>query len=316
MFGRVNATIRATSEQAFRQLIQMTLAFYRDRLLNPAWGEQIVFSSNNRLHVRMVFLGLSEADAGAVWHPFEAWLAERPQDYIVETPMRIEAVPARKAWDYAFLRQVAPGALLADSRPGVPATNVYWAGEARQAGQFTYGYKSLWLPAAMLDETRVRDLGDALFGSSQHWEVSLHFNKGLAGATPPVIEAARQTAMNPAVLDAFALAIISGEGPPAIPSVPGHEPNGPVVQRGAEAIDAAIVPLRALRTDPASYVSESDYFEANWQQAFWGTNYQKLSAVKQKYDPHGLFFVRHGVGSELWSSDGFSRAADAGSGSR
>jgi hypothetical protein len=31
--------------------------------------------------------------------------------------------------------------------------------------------------------------------------------------------------------------------------------------------------------------------------------------VKRKYDPDGLFFVRHGVGSEEWSDDGFTRLA-------
>jgi hypothetical protein len=31
--------------------------------------------------------------------------------------------------------------------------------------------------------------------------------------------------------------------------------------------------------------------------------------VKKKYDPDGLFFVHHGVGSEDWSADGFVRLA-------
>ena len=56
-----------------------------------------------------------------------------------------------------------------------------------------------------------------------------------------------------------------------------------------------------------SYVSESNYFERNWQRSFWGPNYPRLLAVKQKYDPEGLFFVHHGVGSENWSADGFTR---------
>jgi hypothetical protein len=29
--------------------------------------------------------------------------------------------------------------------------------------------------------------------------------------------------------------------------------------------------------------------------------------VKRRYDPGGLFFVHHGVGSEEWSADGFIR---------
>jgi hypothetical protein len=50
--------------------------------------------------------------------------------------------------------------------------------------------------------------------------VTFHFNKGLAGAPPPAIEASRNTAMHPDALDAFALAIIASEGPPAFPGFP------------------------------------------------------------------------------------------------
>jgi hypothetical protein len=32
-----------------------------------------------------------------------------------------------------------------------------------------------------------------------------------------------------------------------------------------------------------------------------------LREVKRTYDPDGLFFVHHGVGSEEWSADGFTR---------
>ena len=65
--------------------------------------------------------------------------------------------------------------------------------------------------------------------------------------------------------------------------------------------------LRKLVPNPGSYVSESNYFEADWQGAFWGTNYPRLRQLKDKVDPDGLFFVHHGVGSEDWSADGFTR---------
>jgi hypothetical protein len=36
--------------------------------------------------------------------------------------------------------------------------------------------------------------------------------------------------------------------------------------------------------------------------------------VKRKYDPTGLFFAHHGVGSDEWGADGFARLdEDAGS---
>jgi FAD/FMN-containing dehydrogenase len=56
-------------------------------------------------------------------------------------------------------------------------------------------------------------------------------------------------------------------------------------------------------------VSESDFHEADWQRSFWGENYAALQRIKHKYDPEGLFFVHHGVGSEAWSADGFDRVA-------
>jgi Berberine and berberine like len=56
-----------------------------------------------------------------------------------------------------------------------------------------------------------------------------------------------------------------------------------------------------------AYLNETDYFEQNWQESFWGSNYKKFLSVKKKYDPEGLFFVQHGVGTENWSADGFTK---------
>ena len=54
-------------------------------------------------------------------------------------------------------------------------------------------------------------------------------------------------------------------------------------------------------------LTESGYFEPQWQDAYWGAHYPRLREVKRKYDPDGIFFSHHGVGSEDWSSDGFAQ---------
>jgi FAD/FMN-containing dehydrogenase len=149
-------------------------------------------------------------------------------------------------------------------------------------------------------------LVDALFAATRSYLVTLHFNKGLAGAPKQEIEAARDTAMNPAVLDAFALFIIAGGGPPAFAGIAGREPDLAVARTDARAIKAATEALLKVAPGAGSYLAEADYFDPNWKRSSWGPNYDRLATVKKRYDPDGLFFTHHGVGSDQWSADGFT----------
>ncbi|HEX2114314.1 MAG TPA: FAD-binding oxidoreductase, partial [Alphaproteobacteria bacterium] len=304
-FGPVFMTIRAASDAAYQRLIERVVRFYAEALFNPHWGEQIVFRPDNTLIVRMLFQGLDEQQAQAVWRPFLDWIAASPDDFRLEQPM-IAAVPARHFWDPSFMRNLT-GVLGFDDRPGASDRNVFWAGDAGETGQFLHAYQSAWLPATLLRLDWQQRLAEALFAATRHWSFSLHFNKGLAGAPEAAVAAARDTATNPAICDAFALAICAASQQPAYPSIAGREPDLPAARRRAAAVSAAMDALRTLMPAPAAYVSESDFFEADWQQAYWGANYARLRGVKDKYDPDGLFFVHHGVGSERWSADGFTR---------
>lgn len=49
-----------------------------------------------------------------------------------------------------------------------------------------------------------------------------------------------------------------------------------------------------------AYLNEGDPWEPNWRRVFYGDNYQRLLAVKKKYDPDGMFYAWTGVGSEYW----------------
>jgi FAD/FMN-containing dehydrogenase len=125
-------------------------------------------------------------------------------------------------------------------------------------------------------------------------------------ASVEAIAATRETATNPAVLDAFVLVIIADGEAPAYPGIPGRVIDKVAAHKDADSIAAAAAELRKLVPDAGSYVSESNYFNPRWQATCWGRNYRRLRAVKTQYDPTGLFFGHNGVGSEDWSTDGFT----------
>jgi FAD/FMN-containing dehydrogenase len=307
-FGGVFANITAGSDAAFRRLIGQFISFYKDSLFNPDWGEIVAFRPDNTLAISMVFQGFDKQQAKKVWRPFFDWVRGSPVGLTIESAPTIVSLPARNFWNAEELRKEVPGVIFTDDRPSAADTHMWWASNQGEVGFYLHGYESAWLPASLLEKDGQERLMNALFAASRHWKVTLHFNKGLAGAPTDAVAAARDTAMNPAVVDAFALAIIAGSGPPAYPGIPGHEPNLTAARKNADEIDKAMAELRKIVSDAGSYVSESNFFERSWQRSFWGPNYARLREVKAKYDPTGLFFVHHGVGSEEWSADGFTRS--------
>ena len=305
-FGGVFASVRASSDAAFRKLIGHFVAFYAAQLHNDHWGEIVNLRRRNVFEISMSFQGPSREQAEAIWQPFFDRLNASSADYTITSAPLVAALPARHLWDPDFLRDNFPRAILADDRPGASPDNIFWAGNLAEAGHVLYGFQSIWLPAQLLMRDRQEQLADALFAASRQHPFELHFQKGLSGASDEVIAAARDTATNPDVLGAFMLAIVAGEGPPAYPGLAGHEPNLANARNEAAQIGRAMGELKKIAPSAGSYVAESDYFESDWQKSYWGANYPRLLAIKRKYDPQSLFFVRHGVGTENWSEDGFS----------
>jgi FAD/FMN-containing dehydrogenase len=332
-FGTANFTVKAASDDAYRRLIRKFVGFYRDHLFNDHWGEQVRMRPDNRLEIIMVSWGLDSDRAKEVWRPFLDWVRSSSHDYSVKWPVIIASIPAEHFWDAQWWKAHWPEIVFprngntlpavlddvlvhliresvfrVDDRPGAGANNFWWQGDAGQVGWFIWGFQSLWMPQSLLQDEAQRRLAHALFAASRFSEVSLHFNKGLAGARPEAVARARDTAMNPAVLSAFALAIAADAQQPAYPGIPGHEPSIETGREAARRIDRCMKELRAVAGETGAYVSESDYFEKGFQRAYWGSNYPRLTEIKKKYDPEGLFVVHNGVGSEQWSADGFTKS--------
>jgi FAD/FMN-containing dehydrogenase len=317
-FGSVRLDLQARSDDAYRRLLARFVDVYATNLFNPHWGELAIARPDNRLQISMVFEGLSKEDARAAWQPLLDFADANSADYQGQDGIVVAALPARKFWNADFHRRYVPQAVVFDSRPGASPKDFCWGGDADQAGAFWYAYTSVWLPASLLKQQNQARLVDAWFAASRNWGLALVFNKALAGAPAAAIEAARNTALNPDVVDAFAWAVTSARGPPAFPGMPA--PNLATRTRqfmadllGASAgalrsrVGKAMATMRAIAPGAGTYLNECDYFQPDWQKAFWGTNYPRLAAIKRRCDPDGLFTVHHGVGSEPWGPDGFTK---------
>jgi FAD/FMN-containing dehydrogenase len=306
-FCYVDGEVKAHSEDAFRRLIAKVVDFYGDSLFNPHWGEQIAIRPDNTIELSMIGPGLDRDQARRAWQPFFDFVGSAKDLSAADLSAGAISPPPRHFWDVVHRESRGNDDMIRDRRPGAPSRYAWWEGDQGQVGALLHGYDSLWLPASLLRKDQRRRLAEALYAASRHHKLELHFNKGIAGGTAEAVAATRNTATNPAVLDAFVLVIIAAGERAAYPGMSRPAVDVAAARRRKLDIDRAAAELRKIAPGAGSYVSESNYFHPAWREAYWGPNYPRLRAIKRKYDPTGLFFVHHGVGSEEWSKDGFER---------
>ncbi|KAK3938316.1 hypothetical protein QBC46DRAFT_441054 [Diplogelasinospora grovesii] len=67
-----------------------------------------------------------------------------------------------------------------------------------------------------------------------------------------------------------------------------------------ERLDTFMAKIRAATPGGGAYFNEADLQEPNWQESFFGTNYDRLLGIKRQRDPWQLFWAPTTVGSEGW----------------
>ncbi|KAI4162238.1 MAG: hypothetical protein LQ342_004106 [Letrouitia transgressa] len=77
-------------------------------------------------------------------------------------------------------------------------------------------------------------------------------------------------------------------------------PLSEMVERQREMTEVLLPPLERLTPGGGCYLNEGDPYQPDWQQTFYGANYNALRAIKKKYDPDDLFYGTTAVGSEEW----------------
>jgi len=76
----------------------------------------------------------------------------------------------------------------------------------------------------------------------------------------------------------------------------------PAMLADQQRITNELVPqIEAVTPGSGAYVNEADFNQPDWKTAFFGANYDKLLAIKKRWDPTSLFYVLKGVGSDSWT---------------
>jgi len=216
-------------------------------------------------------------------------------------------IPPRQMWTADYWEKNHPGFVTRNTSKNARPGEFWWAPNTKLGYGFNYAYQSWWQPLKLLNKTQIAKTAATFFEASRHNEVLWYINKGLAGASPEAISRSRKTSMNPNVYDAVALVMmrtrseafhLAEKGPPAMTTA---------IKEKIDGIHKAMQLIVAMSPRAGTYVNESDYFLDNWQAAYWGENYGKLLEIKNQYDPQGLFYCHHCVGSELWEQGGMSR---------
>ncbi|MBT5413688.1 MAG: FAD-binding protein [Rhodospirillaceae bacterium] len=292
--GILRGTITAPDDDSFKTLIERFVAFYPQAVNNPSWGEQIAIRKDNSFEMFLTYLDLDEAAALAVWAPLTDGL---PEGFVVDLAAKTH--PFAGMWDLDYWKETDPGFVSIDQSPGGRPDLFWWALNQGEVTGFIDTYQSRWLPIDHFAPDNTDALTQVLFDASRHAHLRLQINKGLSGAPDDVLAREQETSVNPLVREAAAIVILTSRQAPRFPGVPGHEPDLAKGRKAAADIDAALAILRTATPGGGTYMNEADYFEPDWQQSFYGVHYDRLLAIKRRYDPTNLFKVHHGVGSEF-----------------
>ncbi|RDW74765.1 hypothetical protein BP6252_05907 [Coleophoma cylindrospora] len=87
-------------------------------------------------------------------------------------------------------------------------------------------------------------------------------------------------------------------------------PRSNMEARESELINV-ITPAFQAASGSGAYLNEASFKTPDWQEQFYGTNYDRLRAIKKKYDPNDLFYAVTAVGSDAWVTDSAGRLCRA-----
>lgn len=295
LVGMVQGEIRASSDAAFRSLLEQFLAFYPEALDNPHWGESVNFNSDNSLGFGLVSVDKTADQMKATMEILLGRLRERPADFRID--LKFRCTQFSNLWNHQYWEREKPGFITHDPRPGAPRGQFWWTTNQGEVSTYWAAYHSWWIPTDALHRKR-QQLAEAFFQASRLTGVTFQINKGLSGESAEARARDEQTALHPGCFDAAALVLMGHSQQYRYEGVPGRQPDEKAAAEAADTVRTAMALIRGVVPQAGSYANEADFFLDNWQEHLWGSHYRRLLEIKRKVDPGNFFRVHHGVGSE------------------
>jgi FAD/FMN-containing dehydrogenase len=294
--GSFSGSIRAKDELAFQRLIESFVFFYQSQLSNPNWGESISLKPDNVLELHMMYINIDEQKVEATFKPFFEELTQKyPQSYEIST--KLTPITPSKIWAHDPVLNEKIKFITLDDRINVPKDQFWWTNNSNQISIYWYTYQSRWLPKKLFADDQSKLLAETLFKASKLTPngLEIHFNKGLASASPWAMESTKNTAMNPEVLKAAALVIIADGKKGLKENDKEFKVDSENAKNSIKSINEAMKLIKDISPKAGTYINEADYFLTDWQEEFFGENYQKLQEIKTKWDPDNFFKAHFSV---------------------
>ncbi|KAI8635086.1 putative 6-hydroxy-D-nicotine oxidase [Xylariaceae sp. FL1651] len=242
----------------------------------------------------------------AYWRKFPTYADKGNYGYSSVYP-RFDGVPG---YTWQFHPWLAPGMELADFKEMVAPLLAEWKQVGFNVEPDFWQYDSFYEPWSTHFPKEVVANSDLREGSrlipAKNWEDPALLNQTIATMKLVMQESAMimynivgkkqpnvDNAVNPAWRENLFYVIVGSGWTDA--STPAE-----IQQANEKITNVTGAKLRSISPGAGSYLNEGDINEPNFQQSFYGTNYDRLLQIKKAVDPWDTFWAPTAVGSEGW----------------
>ncbi|EAU86312.2 FAD binding domain-containing protein [Coprinopsis cinerea okayama7 len=165
-----------------------------------------------------------------------------------------------------------------------PTFGSFYAEFSAQTSGGAPGSRSLAMASRLVNKANFRspearqELVSALLATDEETPVSIII------ATPASVPSDGKTSFNDAWRDSLYLVVVDSSW--------NWNSTKEEISAHYETARRSIGHIRRITPD-AAYINEADIYEPNFEESFWGTHYDRLLAVKKKYDPGFLLDCWH-----------------------